>query len=959
MATSLGASDLKLDFLVGGLDDPLYLTHAGDGSGRLFILERPGRIRVFDGQNLLPNPFLDITARVNSGGEKGLLGLAFHPNFATNRRFFVNYTRSQGGLQTVIAEYQASAGNPNVSNTGEQILVSYGQPREHHNGGWIGFGPDGFLYIATGDGGGGGDPFLNGQNINTLLGAILRIDVDSETGIPSDNPFVGQAGADEIWAYGLRNPWRGSFDRGTGRLILGDVGQDRFEEVDIIQRGGNYGWNIVEGDSCFSPQNGCNTSGLIPPIVTYGRGEGASITGGYVYRGPEVTEHVGDYIFGDFISGSIWSLREVSPGTWQRTLELGAGPFSVASFGEDEAGNLYVVNLSGIVSSLHFGNPPPNADLSIGKQVQSPLVTVGEIVSYSLTVRNNGPDPATAVRVEDQLPPTLQFEDFTASGAFCSAASNGLTCDLGTMAPNQTIQIGFNARIENSGQISNTASVSSTTDDPNSGNNSGSISFAAETAPTDLRISKIVDGSEPIRDSIITFRLDISNQGPARATNIRVVDSLPAGMTLESFSSPTLDCGAQSQTVICTGSGLDAAAVALVTIGARVNTIGNQRNEATVTFEGEELNPEDNSSGVDITVLAPADLVLEMSLRSGLFPGKKGEYLIRVTNQGEVASSSPITITDDLQPPLSFYAVEASEWTCLAEANLVSCSRATPIEPAAASEIYLQVLVGQGLGEVSNTATVTLAEDADIANNAATVVESLLTLEELPLTYSQLALGGGLDLTLLVSNRGSTAWAGEAQLREGNDLPWSSPWTLNSVDQSESAEFQLDLAPFSTTRFLLAGGDTARSGFLRFAPAAESSSLDLVISFFYQLSRQGVLEDSTATPLSHPGRVFEFPVERREGISNTGIAWAPLQSTDPFPLQLTLFDAEGQLVTTESVDFDGHEGLLLPEIFAEIPSDFLGLLILESPELIHLTVLRLDLGSTLQLTSIQPRIEPH
>ena len=406
LTTGLGASGLRLDFLVGGLNSPLYLTRAGDGSGRLFIVEQAGRIQIFDGQNLLPTPFLDITARVNSGGEKGLLGLAFHPNFSTNHRFFVNYTRSQGGLQTVIAEYQVSAGNPNTATGGEQILLTYHQPFSNHNGGWIGFGPDGYLYISSGDGGSGGDPLGNGQNLNTLLGAMLRIDVDSETGIPADNPFVGQAGADEIWAYGLRNPWRASFDRGTGRLILGDVGQNRFEEVDIIQRGGNYGWNIVEGDSCFSPPpNGCNTNGLIPPILGYGRGEGASITGGYVYRGPEVTEHVGDYIFGDFISGSIWSLREVTPGTWQRTRELEAGPFSVASFGEDEAGHLYVVNLSGIVSSLHFGNPPPEADLSISKQVQSPLVTVGEIVSYSLTLRNNGPDSATAVRVEDQLPP--------------------------------------------------------------------------------------------------------------------------------------------------------------------------------------------------------------------------------------------------------------------------------------------------------------------------------------------------------------------------------------------------------------------------------------------------------------------------------------------------------------------------------------------------------------------------
>ena len=483
LAVGLTASDLRLDFLVGGLSNSLYMTHAGDGSDRLFIIEQSGRIRIFDGQNLISTPFLDISSQVDSGGEKGLLGLAFHPDFATNRRFFVNYTRSQPGLQTVIAEYQVSAGNANVASSTGQILLSFGQPESNHNGGWIGFGPDGFLYVATGDGGGSGDRHGtdgNGQNINNLLGAILRIDVDSESGIPADNPFLGQAGADEIWAYGLRNPWRASFDRGTGRLILGDVVQDRFEEVDIIERGGNYGWRIVEGNSCFSPAGGCDTSGLIHPISTYGRSEGASITGGYVYRGPEATEHVGDYIFGDFISGTIWSLREVAPGTWQRTRELMGEPFSLASFGEDEAGNLYVVSLGGAISSLHFRDPPPQADVSISKQVLSSQVTMGEVVSYNLTVRNDGPDSATDVRVEDQLPPTLDFESATSSIGACSETANQIACQLGTMSPSQTVQITLTGRVKEAGQISNNATVVSDTDDPVSGNNSDSVVFEAQ-----------------------------------------------------------------------------------------------------------------------------------------------------------------------------------------------------------------------------------------------------------------------------------------------------------------------------------------------------------------------------------------------------------------------------------------------------------------------------------------------
>ena len=420
-----------------------------------------------------------------------------------------------------------------------------------------------------------------------------------------------------------------------------------------------------------------------------------------------------------------------------------------------------------------------------------------------------------------------------------------------------------------------------------------------------------------------------------------------------------MNCGALDNTLTCTRAELEPGAAAVVSIQVRVNIPGEYRNEAVVSFEGEELNPEDNLAGADVTVLAPADLVIGKVLRSGLFPGKKGEYQIRVTNQGDVASSSPITVTDELPEPLSFYAVETPDWTCTAEVNLVTCIRETPIEPSGTSEIDLQVLVGNGFGEVSNTATVSVAEDDDDSNNSATATESLLTLEDLPLTYSQLALGGGFDLILLVSNRDSESWTGSVQLREGNDLPWSSPWTLNSEDQNEAAEFPLSLAPFASARFVLGGGESPLSGFLRFVPASGSSSLDLAVSFFYQLSHLDVLEDSTATPLSLPGRVFEFPVERLEGISNTGIAWAPLAPTDPFQFRLTLYDSDGQVVATEALDFEGHAGLLLNEIFAAIPEDFLGLLILESPELIHLTVLRLDQGGTLQLSSVQPRINPH
>jgi glucose/arabinose dehydrogenase len=300
-------------------------------------------------------PFIDIRSRVAGGGERGLLGLAFHPSHASNRRFFLSYTRTSGGqLQSVIAEYQASAADPNTADTAERVVLTVDQPFDNHNGGQIQFGPDGYLYIGLGDGGSGGDPHGNGQNLGTLLGKLLRIDVDSTQpyAVPPDNPFVGQGGARaEIWALGFRNPWRFSFDPTTGRLFAGDVGQGSFEEVDIVVKGGNYGWNVMEGLHCFSPPTGCNTSGLELPIAEYDHTEGISITGGYVYRGTLIPELAGRYVFGDFGSGRVWQLTEGTAGTWTRALLLDTS-LNISSFGRDAAGEILVVDYNGGVYRL-------------------------------------------------------------------------------------------------------------------------------------------------------------------------------------------------------------------------------------------------------------------------------------------------------------------------------------------------------------------------------------------------------------------------------------------------------------------------------------------------------------------------------------------------------------------------------------------------------------------------------
>lgn len=346
---------------VAALPQPVDIQNAGDNSGRLFFVERAGRIRVFRNGQLLPAAFLDISGQVSTSGEGGLLGLAFHPGFAQNRRFFVYYTRPGNPLTSVLSQFRASAANPDVAEAAETILLEVPQPFTNHNGGQIAFGPDGRLYVALGDGGGSGDPLGNGQNLGTLLGALLRIDVDAaDPGlayrIPPDNPFVGQAGArGEIWAYGLRNPWRFSFDRPTGRLFLADVGQSAREEINLITRGGNYGWNVMEGTICHHPPSGCNMAGLVLPIYDLGRDLARSITGGLVYRGARFPQLVGTYIFGDFITGRIWALREQGGG-WQRE-ELFATNRQVAAFGADELGELYVADLAGAVLQIAPASP--------------------------------------------------------------------------------------------------------------------------------------------------------------------------------------------------------------------------------------------------------------------------------------------------------------------------------------------------------------------------------------------------------------------------------------------------------------------------------------------------------------------------------------------------------------------------------------------------------------------------
>ena len=356
--------DLALELVASGFIRPVAARHAGDGSGRLFVVEQDGRIMIIDGGAVEPVPFLDISSQVDSSGnEQGLLGIAFHPQYSSNGFFYVNYTYDPGpGLdRTRISRFAVSGGDPNQADpASETVILEIEQDFANHNGGDIHFGPDGFLYIGMGDGGSGGDPNNRAQDLGSLLGKMLRIDIDSgglgNYGIPPGNPFIGNpTAADEIWAYGLRNPWRFSFDRFNGDLFIGDVGQNAWEEIDFQPAAGvggeNYGWSCMEGDASpiFNP---CDGNPLTGPILTYGHNPECSVTGGYLYRGiiGGLQER---YVFADYCSGRIWFA--VSSGAGWSATEWADTSLNISSFGEDERGVLYVVDLGGSV--YRFASP--------------------------------------------------------------------------------------------------------------------------------------------------------------------------------------------------------------------------------------------------------------------------------------------------------------------------------------------------------------------------------------------------------------------------------------------------------------------------------------------------------------------------------------------------------------------------------------------------------------------------
>ncbi len=455
--------------VVSGLDHPVYLTHAGDGSDRLFVVEQVGKVRIIQNGTLLSTPFLNITNKVLYGGERGLLSVAFAPDFETSGVFYVDYTRQPDGY-TIVARYTAS-GNVADPNS-EEILLTVPQPYANHNGGLLLFGPnDGYLYIGMGDGGSAGDPQNNAQNTQSLLGKLLRIHVSSAVSpytIPPDNPYANSsAGRGEIWDIGLRNPWRYSFDRANGDLYIADVGQSSWEEVDFQAAGTgaglNFGWNCKEGTHDYNFTGACASLNLTDPITEYSHSDGKAITGGYVYRGSLYPALEGRYFFADYAYGKIWSMAKTgtNPITWSApTLELSPG-FPISSFGEDEAGELYVVDYGGSIRRLVDANgPSPNVRSSV-KYPSTPHADTGQVVTYTIQINNTGAASAQTANLTDSIPSGLAYQNGSAAASTGSVtAQNGIITWQGALdQPVITITYRVSVTSQDTGSLINRATL--------------------------------------------------------------------------------------------------------------------------------------------------------------------------------------------------------------------------------------------------------------------------------------------------------------------------------------------------------------------------------------------------------------------------------------------------------------------------------------------------------------------
>jgi uncharacterized repeat protein (TIGR01451 family) len=539
----------------GGLNQPSGITHAGDGSERLFVLEQEGYIRVIKNGTLLATPYLTITNAVACCGEQGLLGLAFDPNFETNGTFYLNYTTNAGGAlygDTVVARLQVS--NP-AADTATVIavtnIITIDQPQGNHNGGDLHFGPDGYLYIGMGDGGSSNDvgsghaPEGNGQSPATLLGKMLRLNVRGVPTytIPPTNPFTQTAGyRPEIWSLGWRNPWRFSFDRATGDMYVGDVGQYCWEEISYepagTPGGRNYGWRMEEGFRLFSPSSAFNCSMPVStlvtttkPITAYNHDYGSAVTGGYVYRGQQYPWLQGVYFYSDSGSGRLWAIQQVSPGVWSGSEKLDT-PYGITAFGEDESGELYVADyIQGRI--LKITSPSP-IDLSTsGKSASSNQAATGSTVTYTIVLRNTGALFSATVRVTDTVPAGLSYVAGSlaaSSGSIDASAAPSLRWS-GAMSttPTAIVTITYRALVTASSiqQITNTATIDPALNPPFT---RSAVITVTTSGPNLSGSTKQASAASVQWNQALTYTVVLRNSGQSFTQTVRVTDTLPAGL---------------------------------------------------------------------------------------------------------------------------------------------------------------------------------------------------------------------------------------------------------------------------------------------------------------------------------------------------------------------------------------------------------------------------------------------
>jgi uncharacterized repeat protein (TIGR01451 family) len=737
---------------IGGFTHPTHLALARDGSGRLFVVEQPGRIRIIKNGVLLATPFLDITARLGTvSGNRGLLSVAFPTDYADKQHFYVNYiafpagcTVNCGGI-LVIARYYVTANRDIADANSEEIVLSDDLSPDHF-GGELAFGPlDGYLYFGIGTGS-ATNPSAAGQDLSVLPGKILRIDV--ETGnratytIPPRNPYVATANArPEIWDIGLRNPWSSSFDRETGDFYIADVGQSTSEEVDFEPAGSaggvNYGWSIMEGSLCFDPPTGCNTNGLTLPVFEYDHSLGCDISGGTVYRGARYPSFQGIYFLGDWCSGRLWGLQHTN-GVWQSTL-LFDTTLSIIGFSEDESGQLWVSDYNGGAVYPIVEGPPAPIDLSLTQNDSVDPSLAGSQLTYTIQVRNSSSALATGVLITDTMPAGASFVSASSTKGSCTRSGGIVTCRIPSLTAAASATITLKVKPVASGTISNTATAEANEPESNPADNSSTESTTI-TASSDLKVT-VNDGKTSIAaGQKDTYTIKVTNVGPSNATGATVTDTFPrmfTGVTFTATQSGGASGFAASGTgnindtvTMLTGSSITYKATGKVSSTA----IGTLSNTATVTAPSgvPDPNTANNTATDSDSITFSADLKVTVNDgKTATVAGAKNTYTIGVTNGGP-SNVSGAVINDSFPSTFAGAAYTATQ-----------SGGASGFSPAGSGNIHDTVAMPAGskitykatgtisasaTGSIANTANVSAPSgvtDPNLANNSATDTDTL------------------------------------------------------------------------------------------------------------------------------------------------------------------------------------------------------------------------------------------